>query len=224
MVPFDPKKHLIKVQGGRLYLPVAARLIWFRSEHPDWGIETEIAYFDPERKFAVFRAKIYDANRQLMAVGTKMEDVRGFFDYVEKAETGAVGRALALCGYGTQFAPEFDETPGRRLSDGFPTSDNGQGGEVETPHSRAHLQDHGDSLPVGVQVHSAMPVDGAEVTHSPVSISASATDHQRSHTESQVLECKMCSKPLNKSQVDLSNRNFGVSLCPACQKGKSRAV
>jgi hypothetical protein len=32
-----------------------------------------------------------------------------FPDYVEKAGTGAVGRALAAIGYGTQFAPELDE-------------------------------------------------------------------------------------------------------------------
>jgi hypothetical protein len=33
----------------------------------------------------------------------------------EKDETGAVGRALAMCGYGTLQAPEFDE--GDRLAD-----------------------------------------------------------------------------------------------------------
>ena len=32
-----------------------------------------------------------------------------FADYLEKAETRAVGRALAMCGYGTQFAPELEE-------------------------------------------------------------------------------------------------------------------
>jgi hypothetical protein len=38
-----------------------------------------------------------------------MEDIKGFGDYLEKAETGAYGRALGALGYGTQFAPEFDE-------------------------------------------------------------------------------------------------------------------
>jgi hypothetical protein len=34
----------------------------------------------------------------------------GFKDYLEKAETGAIGRALAMCGYGTQFTgDELDE-------------------------------------------------------------------------------------------------------------------
>ena len=35
--------------------------------------------------------------------------VIGFPDYIEKAETGAMGRALAMCGYGTLQAWEFDE-------------------------------------------------------------------------------------------------------------------
>jgi hypothetical protein len=50
-----------------------------------------------------------------MATATKMENVRGFPDYLEKSETGAVGRALAFCGYGTQFAPELEES--NRLAD-----------------------------------------------------------------------------------------------------------
>ena len=38
-----------------------------------------------------------------------------FLHVVGKAETGAVGRALAMCGYGTLQAPEFDE--GERIAD-----------------------------------------------------------------------------------------------------------
>ena len=68
---FDVKRHLIRVQGGREYLPVAYRLVWFREEHPDWGVETEALAMDPERGVFVFRAR-----------------VRGFPDACEKAETG----------------------------------------------------------------------------------------------------------------------------------------
>ncbi len=114
---FDFKKSLIKVQGGRTYLPVSARLIWFREEHPDWGIETEPIEINHEKQYAVFRARIFNAEGKLMATGTKQEDVKGFGDYIEKAETGAVGRALALCGFGTQFSPELDEVGGGRLAD-----------------------------------------------------------------------------------------------------------
>jgi hypothetical protein len=114
---FDFKKSLIKVQGGRTYLPVSARLIWFREEHPDWGISTEAVEINHEKQYAVFRAHIYNAEGKLMATGTKKEDVKGFGDYIEKSETGAVGRALALCGFGTQFSPELDEVGGGRLAD-----------------------------------------------------------------------------------------------------------
>ncbi len=61
-----------------------------------------------------------------------------FSDYIEKAETGAIGRALAALGYGTQFAPEFNEehrivdspverttTPGESTS--TTVNDNGNG-------------------------------------------------------------------------------------------------
>lgn len=111
---FDFKRHLIKVQGGRTYLPVSARIVWFRQEHPDWSIETEMVELNHEKQYAIFRARICDGDGKLMATGTKKEDVKGFGDYMEKAETGSVGRALALCGFGTQFSPELDETgPGR---------------------------------------------------------------------------------------------------------------
>ena len=114
---FDFKRHLIKVQGGRTYLPVSARIVWFREEHPDWSIETEAVEINHEKQYAIFRARICDGDGKLMATGTKKEDVKGFGDYIEKAETGSVGRALALCGFGTQFSPELDESTGGRFAD-----------------------------------------------------------------------------------------------------------
>jgi len=112
---FNVKKHLIRVQGGREYLPVAYRLVWFREEHPDWGVDTKPVVIDVDKGVAVFQANVYDAEGRLMASGTKMETARGFGDFVEKAETGSIGRALGVLGYGTQFAPEFDE--GERVVD-----------------------------------------------------------------------------------------------------------
>ena len=57
---------------------------------------------------AVFFARITDGKGG-SATGTKSETAASFPDYIEKAETGAIGRALAGLGYGTQFAPELDE-------------------------------------------------------------------------------------------------------------------
>jgi hypothetical protein len=106
---FNVKRYLIKVQGGRYYLPVAARLVWFRDEHPDWRVETEPLEIDVERGVAIFRARVMDEQGNVLATGTKMETREGFADWIEKAETGAIGRALAVAGFGTQFAPELSE-------------------------------------------------------------------------------------------------------------------
>jgi len=107
---YDPNEHLIKVRGNQDYLPVAQRLVWFREVHPDWSIETRPVVLDVEKGMAIFEATIRDATGRILARATKMENIQEFADFVEKAETGAVGRALAMCGFGTQFAPEFEAT------------------------------------------------------------------------------------------------------------------
>ena len=63
-----------------------------------------------------------------------METARGFPDYVEKAETGAIGRALGVLGYGTQFAPEFDEGTERIVDSPMPIG-NGSGKPERRPES-----------------------------------------------------------------------------------------
>jgi uncharacterized membrane protein YgcG len=110
---FDPTSHFIKVQGGKMYLPVPARVMWFRKEHPDWSIVTEPVEINLEKQYAIYRASILDTEGRVIATATKMENVKGFGDYLEKAETGSVGRALAYCGYGTQFAEDLDEGTNR---------------------------------------------------------------------------------------------------------------
>jgi hypothetical protein len=105
--PFDPAAHLTKVTG-RDYLEVKWRLVWLRSDHPNATIDTEILSYDPEKAHAHVKATITLPDTGARATAHKQEDAKGFRDYLEKAETGAVGRALAMLGYGTQFAPEFD--------------------------------------------------------------------------------------------------------------------
>jgi len=133
---FNPNEHLMQIKnrgGSADYLPVQWRLVWFRSLFPQGTIETEIVHLDLEREteeetyqwnnetrrsekvikrapgFAVFRATVRDGQGGV-ATGTKSEKAASFGDFLEKAETGAIGRALAALGYGTQFAgDEFDE-------------------------------------------------------------------------------------------------------------------
>lgn len=111
MTGFEPSEHFMKLKG-KDYLPVAWRLVWFREEHPDWGITTEIVEHNIADGVAVVRAAVYngsDSYTPPLASGHKMETRKDFPDYLEKAETGAIGRALAALGYGTQFALELEE-------------------------------------------------------------------------------------------------------------------
>jgi hypothetical protein len=109
-MPFDPRAHLIQLKG-RDYLPVAARLLWLNEETDRYKIETDILRL--EDNFAVVRATVSvldeTGNPSRSATAIKREDKTHFPDFLEKAETGSVGRALGMLGFGTQFAPEFDE-------------------------------------------------------------------------------------------------------------------
>ena len=126
---FDPMKYMLKLPkhkkislpNGQVrfekteadYLPVAARIAWFRREHHYWSIITEVEQL--AEKAVVMKAIIKDNFGNIIATARKKETEAGFPDYIEKAETGAIGRALAMCGYGTLQAPEFDEQD--RLAD-----------------------------------------------------------------------------------------------------------
>ena len=109
---FNPNEHLMDLKGKQ-YLQVMWRLVWFREEKPLWSIDTKLEQLTENH--AVFSAKISDENGIQKASGYGSEGVKDFRDFIEKAETKAIGRALAMLGYGTQFAPELEE--GERIVD-----------------------------------------------------------------------------------------------------------
>ena len=115
---FTPADYTIDLKG-KDYLPVAARVKWFRSVFPTGTIETSEVCVDLERPFmnagskvngyARFHATVRDGEGRILGQGTKTENAANFFDYVEKAETGAIGRALAAAGFGTELDQDLDE-------------------------------------------------------------------------------------------------------------------
>jgi len=121
------------------YLEVKWRLVWFRRQYPQGTIETQEMCVDLDREVSVER-RVWNPDKRKnemvlktaigyarykaivttgeggVATGTKTETAVDFPDFAEKAETGAIGRALAALGFGTQFtAGELDE--GERIVD-----------------------------------------------------------------------------------------------------------
>ncbi|MDQ2806949.1 MAG: hypothetical protein M3Z04_08580 [Chloroflexota bacterium] len=101
---FDPSRYLTKIDG-RDYLEVKWRLLWLRTEYPAARISTRLVKF--EDGFALFRAEA-TLPSGAAATGWGSETIHDFADYIEAAETKAIGRALAGLGFGTQFCRDFD--------------------------------------------------------------------------------------------------------------------
>jgi hypothetical protein len=113
MPAFDPTKHLTNLKG-KDYLEVRWRLVWAREALPNLTIETEHVEITDQR--AIFKATVYGSTYSddngdvaVRATGYGSETPKDFGDYIEKAETKALGRALGALGFGTQFTDDFDE-------------------------------------------------------------------------------------------------------------------
>jgi hypothetical protein len=134
---FDAGRYVVKLRG-KDYLEVKWRLLWLRTQHPSAAIETELVSHDPQRQMAIFKAKVTIPDGG-SATGWGQEEAADFGDYLEKAETKALGRALAALGFGTQFTEDFD------FADG-----DGNTRVVDTPVDRATVRNgRGNGTPPG---------------------------------------------------------------------------
>jgi hypothetical protein len=102
---FDPSRYLMKLKG-KDYLEVKWRLVWLRDVIPNAVIETELVKVGDKQ--AIFKAKVTDPLTGASATGWGSETESDFGDFLEKAETKAIGRALGALGFGTQFSEDFD--------------------------------------------------------------------------------------------------------------------
>jgi hypothetical protein len=152
---FDPKPHLIQLPRRvkdphtgqwtiRLddYLEVKWRLVWFRERYPHGVITTEEVCVDLERGYARYKAIVADGEGGL-ATGYGTETAADFPDFCERAETRALGRALAVLGFGTQFVGQ-DLTEGEHVADA-----------PVARASTAHGNGHAAPLPEGEPNHEA---------------------------------------------------------------------
>lgn len=108
---FNPADYLITMRSGKKYLPVNARIAWFREQHPDDKIKTGIIVVGD---VLIARALVIIGGINVATGHATIRSGRGTTwegREVEKAETAAIGRALATAGYGTLNAgDEFDES------------------------------------------------------------------------------------------------------------------
>jgi hypothetical protein len=101
---FDPGRYLTKV-GASDYLEVKWRLVWLREVHPEARIETKLLAHT-ENSAVVWACITIPDGGSACGIGSETYD--DFRDFMEKAETKAIGRACAALGFGTQFCPDFD--------------------------------------------------------------------------------------------------------------------
>lgn len=185
--PFNPNEHVMQIKNKGAsadYLPVQWRLVWFRNECPQGTIETEMVLLDLDREteeetyvwnaekrrsekviktakgIAVFRAIAKDGKGGI-ATGTKSEKAASFSDFIEKAETGSVGRALAALGYGTQFAPELNEE--HRIVDspvdrGVAAGENGFNGNGHNVSANGNSNGNGNSAVRKPNIAAVRPI------------------------------------------------------------------
>ena len=87
---------------GKPYVEVNERIKAFRRVCPNGAIITEM--LSNADGVCVFRASIYDNEKNLIGTGTAFEKETSSninkTSYIENCETSAVGRALGMCGFG----------------------------------------------------------------------------------------------------------------------------
>ncbi len=136
---FDPGRYLRKVNGSD-YLEVKWRLLWLRTDHPDASVSTELMSHDGQ--MALFKATVSIPGGG-SSTGWGSEQYNDFRDYIEKAETKAIGRALSALGYGTQFCPDFDFTGGTNKVVDAPIDIQARREETRDPSANVVSADHG---------------------------------------------------------------------------------
>ena len=117
MVHFDVEALLIRTQTGRYHLPLPARIRWFRSVNPLWGIVTELTHIDKERQWAVVRTQILSDSGHIIATSMKADESRTRPDWLESIENGSIERALILAGFQHEREHSADAAKPARVSD-----------------------------------------------------------------------------------------------------------
>lgn len=130
---------------GKDYVTVAERVAWFVHDQRQliaaglattgYSLRTELVEHNPSEGFAHYAAIVRDVlGNEATMYGSCTR--KSFTDYLEKAATKALGRALLLLGYGTAFLDELDEG-----------EIDGERKPVDAPQPRQRPQQHQQPTP-----------------------------------------------------------------------------
>lgn len=212
---FNPNRHMMDLKGKQ-YLPVAARIAWFRDDHPieeGWAIHTECIAGSYTEDYAVFRTSIVSPEGKVIATATKTEDKRGFPEFMEKAEAGSIGRALSYCGYGTLYAQELEEggdkvvdTPQPRRGGAPQWRDGGPKPPARPAPTRQQVTEvFGEAPP------EPGPFDDTPEEHVP-------------EKKPEGGACSVCARKMTAGQVEFTKRKWGRLLCSLHQESEKKAA
>lgn len=111
---FQPERY-VEQRNGAAYLPLKWRLAWLRAEHPHAVVQTKLVQH--QNGVVLFRAKItlpeggigtgWGSSRDPFA-GEAGGNPDTTLAHITEAENQALGRALAVLGYGIEYATDFD--------------------------------------------------------------------------------------------------------------------
>lgn len=120
---------------GKDYAEVPQRIKAFRSVCPGGAIITEMV--SNENGVCVFRATVYDEDKNIIGTGTAYEKESSSYinktSYIENCETSAVGRALGMCGFGVDTSVASAEEVQNAIN-------NQNAGEAEPPKAEPPKQ------------------------------------------------------------------------------------
>jgi hypothetical protein len=134
---FDPLKHLVNQGSLKNYLPVAWRIVWLRTKHPNADIVTEAVNVTED--YALFRAVItIPGGGSASSYGSETKG--DFKDFAEKAESKAIGRALIALGFGGQYAQHEFSAAGEEGGSVAPQVNRQGGGPARTFTPRAAVR------------------------------------------------------------------------------------
>lgn len=121
---FDPSQHLRKVKGNQEYLEVRYRLMWLRDIDPEARVSTMMVGCEVRDKdgkkdpWYAFHARVEMTSGRIGEGHGSCYESEFRAGAMEKSETKALGRALAACGLGTQWAIDREEAESGDTDDG----------------------------------------------------------------------------------------------------------